>query len=119
MMSLFYHQPGLHCPRYPPRLPIPDCHPEYDTVGSNSPCMTHAPTLPAYMGRTFPYLCQFWRIMHEVSLVYYSDGRLPSDGGATLRFAEFKFRELLAWSNSLPLHLSRNDQSPHHVQIFQ
>ncbi|PNY25245.1 N-terminal fungal transcription regulatory domain-containing protein [Tolypocladium capitatum] len=122
MMSLFYHQPGLHCPRYPPRLPIPDGHPEHETDGSNSPHMTHAPALPAYMGRTFPHLCQFWRIMFEVGLVYYADGKLPSSdssSSATLRFAEYKFRELLAWSNNLPLHLSRNGQSPHHVQILQ
>ncbi|POR36619.1 N-terminal fungal transcription regulatory domain-containing protein [Tolypocladium paradoxum] len=100
------------CPTYPPRLPIPDSRPEYETTRPD------APAPPAYMGGTFPHLCQFWRIMHEVSSTYYPNGGLSSDGSATLRFAEFKFRELLAWSNNLPLHLSPSDQSPHHVQIL-
>lgn len=72
------------------------------------------------MGQTFHHLCRFWSIVHEVSLEYHGSGQPPWASGATLRFAEFKFRELLAWSNSLPTTLSsEHSNRPHHVKIMQ
>lgn len=36
-----------------------------------------------------------------------------------MRFAEYKFRELIAWSNGSSLALAREDQSTHHAQVLQ
>ncbi|KAL6861931.1 N-terminal fungal transcription regulatory domain-containing protein [Trichoderma novae-zelandiae] len=116
-MALFYRQPGLQCPKIPPQLPIPgnqeDRQPESDNPGTAA----QAEPDPPYMGGVFPYICQFWSILHELALLYRHRGPLKGDR-RTLCFAEFKFRELLAWSNRLPPRLSRNDQSPHYVQIL-
>lgn len=71
-----------------------------------------------YMGGVFPYICQFWTILHELAFMYRDKGPLAGDR-RTLCFAEYKFRELLAWSNRLPSTLSRSDSSPHYVQILQ
>ncbi|KAK4077779.1 transcriptional regulator family: Fungal Specific TF [Trichoderma aggressivum f. europaeum] len=92
-MSLFYRQPGLQCPRIPPKLPIPWNHqPDVPGEPENSDNPQAEPD-PQHKG--------------------------PLAGDRrTLYFAEFKFRELLAWSNRLPLKLSRNDRSPHFVQIL-
>ncbi|QYS99728.1 Zn(2)-C6 fungal-type domain-containing protein [Trichoderma simmonsii] len=116
-MSLFYRQPGLQCPKIPPKLPIPWSH-QPDVTGE--PENSDNPQVeldPQYMGGVFPYICQFWSILHELALMYRHKGPLTGDQ-RTLCFAEFKFRELLAWSNRLPPKLSRNDQSPHYVQIL-
>ena len=105
-MSFFYRQPGMNIPSSPPSLPIPRLSP---TASSTD-----------YMGQTFHHLCRFWSIVHEVSLEYHGSGQPPWASGATLRFAEFKFRELLAWSNSLPTTLSsEHSNRPHHVKIMQ
>ena len=71
------------------------------------------------MGETFPHICRFWSILHEVSLLYCGDGKLPWGASGSLLFAEFKFRELLAWSNNLPSRLSQAHHNPHHVQVLQ
>ncbi|UNI22310.1 hypothetical protein JDV02_008209 [Purpureocillium takamizusanense] len=115
LMSLFYHQPGLKCPSRPPNLPIPgddhsDDQTEFETTSSRP--------LPPFMGSTFPHLCHFWRIVHEITVVYHTDGNPHFDDRTALRFAEYKFRELLAWSNGLPYTLLRGDDKPHHVQIL-
>lgn len=110
-MSLFYRQPGLPCPESPPRLPTPGNQKEDDK---------EKPKPPDYMGGVFPYLCQFWSIMHEVALLYTRNGGSPAaPEHKTLRFVEYKLRELLAWSNGLPHRLSRGDQNPHYVQVLQ
>ncbi|KAH7191037.1 hypothetical protein BKA60DRAFT_662504, partial [Fusarium oxysporum] len=79
------------------------------------------PLQSAYMGDTFPALCQFWRIIHEVTLRYYHDqpnprGRLSDH--VRLGFAEYKYRELIAWAETLPSSMMRSEQSPHHVLTF-
>lgn len=71
------------------------------------------------MGTTFSHLCRFWSILHEVSLVYAGDDITGWGSSATVPFAEFKFRELLAWSNSLPSHLIQSNHELHHVKILQ
>lgn len=117
-MSLFYRQPGLEGPSCPPHLPIPGF--EHDN-GAGGPAGPGSPSLQPqfqYMGGVFPYLCKFWSIMYDVSLNY-DDLQTPLNGLGTLRFAEYKFRELLAWSNTLPSHLLRVNQNPHYVQVLQ
>jgi hypothetical protein len=85
---------------------------------SSTSTLQWSPT-SVYMGGLFPYLCRFWKIMHEVALVYYgTDTPLPNHLSA-IRFSEYKFRELLTWSNELPYHLLRSEKNPHYVQIMQ
>ncbi|KAK2609203.1 hypothetical protein QQS21_002285 [Conoideocrella luteorostrata] len=120
LMSLFYHQPGILCPKFPPRVPIP----KRDTLDVSNGAFGHStenvPSLPVYMGDTFTYLCRFWTIMREVSWVYHTQGQQPWGLSGASEFAEFKFRELLAWSNSLPDQLSAYEHSQHHhVQVMQ
>lgn len=120
LMSLFYHQPGSICPS-PPKLAVPlnaSCGKiRFGTIKATSTQLTH---VAEYMGDTFPRLCQFWTIMREVHLVYQGEsGTQPWGKGASLSFAEFKFRELMAWSNSLPPHLLSELKNPHHVHVLQ
>ena len=110
-MSLFYRQPGLFCPKYPPCIAIPECGPSDESVSGQ----LQSP----YMGKTFPYICRFWKILHEVSIVYHGDGQLPWGSGSTLAFAEFKFRELLAWSDGIPSRFSQGRDHLHHIQTLQ
>ncbi|KAK7219309.1 hypothetical protein V2G26_007312 [Clonostachys chloroleuca] len=97
LSSLFYRQPGMEMIRYPPHLPIPG------GVDGGTECVLHSDLPePTYIGHTFPHVCEFWRIMHEVCLLYYRDSTPRSANLILSLFTEFKFRELLAWSNSLP-----------------
>lgn len=121
IMSLFYRQPGLSSLsglKYPPRIAIPEPKPSNDASSTTSTSELKSPT-PNYMGDTFPHICRFWCIVHEVSLAYCVDDKLPLDFSSRFVFAEFKFRELLAWSNNLPSRLYQGQQNPHHVQILQ
>ncbi|EXK75649.1 hypothetical protein FOQG_19585 [Fusarium oxysporum f. sp. raphani 54005] len=120
LMSLFYQQPGLAYPEYPPVLPIPG----YVWLGApnESANSVRQPLQSAYMGDTFPALCQFWRIIHEVTLRYYHDQPNPRSrlsDHVRLGFAEYKYRELIAWAETLPSSMMRSEQSPHHVLTFQ
>ena len=118
-MSLFYRQPGLDCLRHPPSIAIPECKASDEQTASPSPDKTPQLSAVSYMGETFPHICRFWYILHEVSLLYCGGGKLPWGASGSLPFAEFKFRELLAWSNSLPSRLYQGHHNPHHVQILQ
>ncbi|KAF4452232.1 Nitrogen assimilation transcription factor nit-4 [Fusarium austroafricanum] len=115
-MALFYQQPGLSYPEHPPIIPIPGQ--PWHHASKNSPGSTRQTT---YMGDTFPVLCRFWRILHEVVLKYYRDQPFPREGLSShiaLSFAEYKYRELIAWAETLPPTLVRSEQSPHHVFVF-
>jgi hypothetical protein len=57
--------------------------------------------------------------MHEVVVVYYGNDTQPIGQNVSISFAEFKFRELLAWSNNLPPAFRWGETSPHHVLILQ
>lgn len=117
-MSLFYQQPGLEYPDHPPSLPIPVSRPGQSDA---SPGQNTQPGKAPYMGETFPALCRFWRIMHGVTSEYYKNvsARLPPSHHVSLEFAEHKYRELLAWAETLPPPLVQSTESPHHVIIFQ
>ncbi|KAG6032767.1 hypothetical protein E4U41_007141 [Claviceps citrina] len=118
LMSLFYHQPGMICPTSPPLIAVPK-GPLLDTSKKSLVLDAEVVSwLPAYMGDTFPYLCWFWTIVREVTWEYYVGGETTSSSRGSLAFAEFKFRELLAWTNSLPRQLSSNYDSQHHVQVM-
>jgi hypothetical protein len=55
--------------------------------------------------------------MHGVSLKYFSTQFLREH--RDVEFAEFKYRELIAWAENLPPPLLRAEDNPHHVVIFQ
>ena len=57
---------------------------------------------------------QFWSVLEEVTLAF-DDGQSTLNNHGTLCFAEHYFRQLLAWSNTLPSRLLRTNQNPHHV----
>ncbi|KIL91963.1 nitrogen assimilation transcription factor nit-4 [Fusarium avenaceum] len=119
LMALFYQQPGLSYPEYPPALPIPG-H-AWNHTPDDSSESAHQTSQQTYMGDTFPVLCRFWKIMHEVTLKYYRDQPVPLEGLSghiTLAFAEYKYRELIAWAETLPSSMVRSEQSPHHVLVF-
>lgn len=86
----------------------------------DSPRQPELTSIAEYMGDTFPRLCQFWTIMREVNVVYQGEhGKQPWGEGVSLSFAEFKFRELMVWSNNLPPHLLSAAENPHHVHVLQ
>jgi hypothetical protein len=121
-MSIFYRQPGSPYPTSPPKLPIPDSHEDSGRGRENSPDIMVLPhQSDKYMGGAFPYLCRFWRIMHDVSIAFNRQGVTSGvhEDSRAFRFAEFKFRELLAWSGKLPSHLSRDDGNAHYAQVLQ
>ncbi|KAK2764234.1 Nitrogen assimilation transcription factor nit-4-like protein 1 [Colletotrichum kahawae] len=119
LMALFYQQPGLEYPGHPPVLPIPgDLISDSSSPGSSSLGVDPSSALPPYMGSTFSTLCQFWRILHGVTLSYYKDKQTSLPEHASIDFAEFKYRELLAWIEGLPSDQALKDHSPHHVVVL-
>ncbi|KAG7123089.1 Nitrogen assimilation transcription factor nit-4 like protein [Verticillium longisporum] len=76
---------------------------------------------PIYMGETFTALCRFWRILHGVSMVYYNrNTSTPAhiSEHVSIEFAERKYRELLAWIETLPSSFAQAEDNPHHVMTF-
>ncbi|EQB55143.1 hypothetical protein CGLO_04959 [Colletotrichum gloeosporioides Cg-14] len=119
LMALFYQQPGLEYPGHPPVLPIPGVlRSDSPSPGSSSLSADPSEALPPYMGSTFSTLCQFWRILHGVTLSYYKDKPTSLPEHASIDFAEFKYRELLAWIEALPSDQALKDHSPHHVVVL-
>ncbi|EXK23545.1 hypothetical protein FOMG_19693 [Fusarium oxysporum f. sp. melonis 26406] len=119
LVSLFYQQPGLPYPEHHPIMPIPG-NKWHDNLDDNPEPVRQTPQ-SAYMDDTFPVLCRFWRIIHEVTLRYYHDQPMPREGlsgHVTLAFAEYKYRELIAWAETLPPSMVRSEQSSDHVLIF-
>ncbi|KAM5358605.1 hypothetical protein ACJA88_014472 [Fusarium oxysporum] len=90
LMALFYQQPGLSYPEHPPVWPIPGNG--WHETSEGSPESIRQTFQSSYMGDTFPVLCRFWRIIHQVTLRYYRDQPYPREGLSdhiTLAFAEY------------------------------
>ncbi|KAH6649087.1 hypothetical protein BKA67DRAFT_576722 [Truncatella angustata] len=120
LTTLFYQQPGTDCPRYPPTLPIPGhnaCE-DYRDLSFDGDSHKSNVRMPHYMGMTFPAACQFWRILHEVSLTYLDPRNHLNRHRLSLGFAELKYREILAWAENLPSPLIQKGKNPHHVVIL-
>ncbi|KAH7173245.1 uncharacterized protein B0J16DRAFT_310981 [Fusarium flagelliforme] len=97
---------------HPPTLPIPgQTPPKRDESWPAHP-------LPAYMGNTFPSVCELFVIFQQVCVAYSSDEArgLPSE--KLLRIAESKYQELLHWADTLSLDMTRVNHCPTHVMIF-
>ncbi|KAJ3457933.1 hypothetical protein MRS44_012042 [Fusarium solani] len=76
LMALFYQQPGLVYPEHPPGLPIPR-HGSHRSPGEGGESARGFVQSWSNMHETFPALCRFWLIMHEVTLRYYRDQPSP------------------------------------------
>ncbi|KAK8043263.1 hypothetical protein PG993_005693 [Apiospora rasikravindrae] len=121
IISLFYQQPGVEVPKYPPTISIPRVDMAEDSKGSSSTDVTpsNEPTqVQEIMGATFPRVCELWAMMHDVSLLYHDPKDLMQPGKLSLDFAEMKYRELLAWAENMPSRLHRSDSNPHHTVIL-
>ncbi|PHH60750.1 hypothetical protein CDD81_1288 [Ophiocordyceps australis] len=120
IMSNFLHQQGTEYPKCPPRIPISE-YGSFDhaqvQVGPQGADEHLVPLLPAQEGQAFPFMCGLWRIIRGVNLDLKTSSH-PWEEEAPLAFAEYKFRELLTWSNHLPSQFARDDQSPHDVQLL-
>ncbi|KAK2007085.1 hypothetical protein LZ32DRAFT_542628 [Colletotrichum eremochloae] len=120
LTTLFYQQPGLEYPVYPPVYPVPIEKEHKTNPGDLDSSSYDDPEedIPLYMGHTFPTLCKFWCIIHDVTLAYYKNQQKPLPDHVSLDFAEYKYRELLAWIECLPSDQMLTDGCPHHVVIF-
>jgi hypothetical protein len=121
LMTLFYRQQNVTALLYPPALDIPDSEgtskADADHMELESEMGGPLPS-QSYAGDTFVALCHFWRIMYDVATVYYGGHETAAQPPLTLQFAEFKFRELLAWTDELPLTLARSGDNPGYVVIL-
>ncbi|KAI0199927.1 hypothetical protein F4808DRAFT_461324 [Astrocystis sublimbata] len=75
------------------------------------------PSDDAVLRRTFPVLCNFWRIVYKCRWIYYVVQESPP---LFLRhtLVEYAYRELIAWVETLPHFLRRREGSPHYVIVF-
>lgn len=123
-MHLFYRQEGGLYPKHPPIIPVPAGESnvrEDDEDGGDSFNEASTDLANNDMGSQviFASLCHFWRIMHEVVTVYHGSQTAAGGESPSLLFAEFKFRELLAWADRLPKTLTRSQNNPDVVVIMQ
>ncbi|KAI0435589.1 hypothetical protein F4803DRAFT_567533 [Xylaria telfairii] len=131
IVSMFYRQPGSQTPASAPTVPIPgdtgdrlrpsrvveaevaaevEADREVDDEGDN-------PSEEVILRKTFPVLCNFWRIIYKSRWIYYVVRESPP---LYLRqtLVEYAYRELIAWVESVPPFLLRTEQSPHYVIVF-
>lgn len=114
LVSAFYRQPGSQTPGSPPALPIPG-EKGFVTQGAHRPAKL-APEL--LMASTFPTLCQFWRIIQKSHWIYYPEHPRPPNS-LEQEMMEYHFREVIAWTETLPSSMLQHRNSPHHVTVFQ
>lgn len=120
LMTLFYRQQNVTALLYPPALDVPDSEGTSKADADHMELESELGPLPSqsYAGDTFAALCHFWRIMYDVATVYYGGHEGADQPPLTLQFAEYKFRELLAWTDELPLTLARSGDNPGFVVIL-
>ena len=111
---MFFHEERI---AFPPALPI---------SGNMKPsgCSPSKPSwpahpLPGYMGCSFTYLSTFCVIVQEVQAVYLARDSTPLRERVSLAFAESMYRKLQVWANTLPKEMTKGDDSPAHMLIFQ
>ncbi|KAG7406817.1 hypothetical protein Forpi1262_v018195 [Fusarium oxysporum f. sp. raphani] len=109
LMSLFYQQPGLAYPEYPPVLPIPG----YVWLGApnESANSVRQPLQSAYMGDTFPALYPEWHFYLSFWIQCYENLR------RSYHFAEAIGRSLL--SITLQRRDLSVDEARHIMQQFE
>ncbi|KAF3764046.1 hypothetical protein M406DRAFT_73893 [Cryphonectria parasitica EP155] len=96
-----------------PWLPIPG------TVIERTNAESIAFHLPDYMGQSFTQLCRLTPIIREILGQYYDSGdRIAPTLRSSPEFAEKIYSRLLAWSDTLPLSMSRAQNMPHHAAVL-
>ncbi|KAI1326310.1 hypothetical protein F5Y16DRAFT_421912 [Xylariaceae sp. FL0255] len=115
MISQFYRQPNLEVLSVVPTMAIPgEMNRNNQRPGGNVP---YEPEHVDRLWSTFPALCQFWLVTHEAQWVHLPMPQAP-DPRFRLPLLEHKYRQLLTWTESLPLRLQRTENSPHHTVVF-
>lgn len=120
-MGIFYRQHGITYPEHPPVMPIPSSIAgPIEKINELQDQTTDSKSRQSSsQEQIFKSLCRFCRILHEVTSVYYENQATFVPNSISLQFAEFKYRELLAWADELPPVLLRSDDNPHIVLIIQ
>lgn len=115
-MGLFYHQRGMKYPATPPNLPIPR-----KASGSDDAQWLDATSSDSseYCDEAFVVFCELWRKLHEAAIVYYNGEAVAIPARVPVKFAEDMFQGLMELMHCMPLALTWNEDSPHHVVIFQ
>ncbi|KAI1349833.1 hypothetical protein F5Y01DRAFT_287708 [Xylaria sp. FL0043] len=129
-ISVFNRQPGSETPAAVPTVPIPG-EARNDRSGDRAPdtgLITNGEeemdgdddddmVQEVVVRRTFPVLCNFWRIVHKARWIYYPvQESPPSHLRETL--VEYVYRELLAWVETVPSFFLQSEENPHYVIVF-
>lgn len=77
------------------------------------------PELPSFMGKTLPTLCKLSTIVQEAAAVYIDRKNNSIRSNISLAFAESKYQQLLAWTDTFAGDMACGLLSPTHVLIFQ
>ncbi|KAI0098541.1 hypothetical protein GGR51DRAFT_552531 [Nemania sp. FL0031] len=115
LISQFYRQPTLKASGVAPTVPIPG---ELGLPGFDDDILEDGDAIDrGVLGITFPALCKFWQISHGARWVHLP-GPPDPDPLFRLSLLEHKYRQLLAWVETLPSYLLRAEESPHHTIVF-
>lgn len=79
----------------------------------------HPQSPPSYLGQALSPWCRIWVIMLEVAHLYYLPADDPHRSILSISIAGRKFRELLAWSESISPLLTRDQKTSYHMTIFR
>ncbi|KAH9909706.1 hypothetical protein F4778DRAFT_775620 [Xylariomycetidae sp. FL2044] len=107
VIAIFYRQPGLHNPASSPVLPIPGVQGPHRQETSDD----------VLLGTSFPEVCRFWKIIHEARWLFYAEDSPPENFKTVL--VEYRFRQLIAWADRIPLVVTRREGCAHHTVVFQ
>ncbi|KAI0805335.1 hypothetical protein GGR55DRAFT_690676 [Xylaria sp. FL0064] len=130
MISVFNRQPGSETPASLPTVPIPgeaendrsgdktaDSDQSMDGERERDGDDDNVMAEEVIIRRTFPVLCNFWRIVHKARWIYYPvQESPPSHLRETL--VEYVYRELLAWVETVPSFFLQKEQNPHYLLVF-
>jgi hypothetical protein len=75
--------------------------------------------LACHTKSTFAAFCELCAIGQEIAAVYYKCSEGPVATRVPMAFAESRYRKLLAWAESLPFDLVRNEYSKPDVLVLQ
>ncbi|KAI1130265.1 hypothetical protein F5Y10DRAFT_289717 [Nemania abortiva] len=116
MISQFYRQPSLKGSGLRPMMPIPG---DTDLPDPESNIFEDGDVIDrGVLGITFPALCKFWLITHGARWIHLPDPPPIPDPFFRMSVLEHKYRQLLAWVETLSPNLLRTEESPHHTIVF-
>ncbi|KAK2730960.1 C6 transcription factor [Colletotrichum kahawae] len=98
---------------FPPRVPIPGDVGESEGMGKSE-----EQGFPAYMRRTFLFLCKLVLVAHDMIRMNYAGSGLNKPPYSRAEEMELVYKRYLAWADGLPLDLVRAGESEHHVLLL-